>query len=952
MLRYSCRLGKGDTLTKIPFKELFISHDLTYITGTTDSNITVGSTNTVILKKSYETSECNIKWSEHLRQGLCFVDTTFKVETYNKDSINIQYVYYNNDFCYVQQDDNGKYIVLPYYNDIVVDEESELNPYKYIENYKVYLTNDTTVNIKVPFWIEDGTIEYHGVKYLIETDSDKNSYVVKGDDTGYFSDVSVHFFKKEDFFKVKKFRIERPENQFLQVETITGGEYSLFCAYENKKYYITKIYDNGTSKIGCYVNLMRMDNNGQKTFSKTWADAFLINYTDSNNSRIPLTGDTATNTDINKLRARDIFVELDGTVYPFHEQLINSHNTEQVIVYVYNDRHSLNINDTYFLSFSSDREFDLPLFESTSGKRYVLYENEKYWIDNRCCDTAIINGEEFNIYYPNGYEDGSIAYVDVYDVKLEGEITDNGTTFKRLYNIPNGREYSNISYHIKHYDGVVIGNERYVIDKNGQRTTIKMNGRGRIRMRVIDKAGSSALVCIPDLDKDVFSKEEYNTIINYLNHLLIENKHTYLIETESKIFGDRKITVELPWVGSNINNNINTSQDYYNLNDKLSIFGHSYFCRLTLPLTYTNGGNPLHDDISENQFFTSERRNVITNIVDMEKEVYYPVYPLIGENGNIQLDKNGFQMFKSVRTMEFNLHFRTRDEESWKIIEDEGESSINHDNSNWFITDYEPYKHLLESDGEKLQESSDLLGLMYFTNNDVYYQKDKLAKSFLRLSFYDSINPLTQNLLATSTIFFDESKAFKKYMNNMTKISKDIMYDNVDKDVNSFTHNISVKTEVCYSENKDKLTYKWDDEGRLSSRFSVHNKHENDNSSEGFYIYMFRDYATSLHPEKIFMKVEFNHAGLGKILTFNIPTSLDGHVLRLNNENDLNELKSGVSLKDVYKQTYIPLTAVYDNINKRYSYYVNTNYISPEVIKSKGDKLQFNLFEMKIKNED
>jgi len=298
--------------------------------------------------------------------------------------------------------------------------------------------------------------------------------------------------------------------------------------------------------------------------------------------------------------------------------------------------------------------------------------------------------------------------------------------------------------------------------------------------------------------------------------------------------------------------------------------------------------------------------------------------------------------------MEFNLHFRTRDEESWKIIEDEGESSINHDNSNWFITDYEPYKHLLESDGEKLQESSDLLGLMYFTNNDVYYQKDKLAKSFLRLSFYDSINPLTQNLLATSTIFFDESKTFKKYMNNMTKISKDIMYDNVDKDVNSFTNNIGVKTEVCYNVTKENLEYKWDDERRLSSRFVVNNKYENNNSSEGFYIYN----ATSLHPEKIFMKVEFNHAGLGKTITFNIPTSLDGHVLQLNYEKDLSELKNGVSLKDVYKQTYIPLTAVYDNINKRYSYYVDTNYISPEAIKSKGDKLQFNLFEMKIKNED
>ena len=405
-------------------------------------------------------------------------------------------------------------------------------------------------------------------------------------------------------------------------------------------------------------------------------------------------------------------------------------------------------------------------------------------------------------------------------------------------------------------------------------------------------------------------------------------------------------------MATTLSNNINSTYDYYNLNEKLEIYGYSAFCRLSVPLTMTSGGNPLRDNIIENHLFESERRNIFTDVVDMEKEVYYPVYPVIDNDGNFAIDSNGMQLFNNVRSIEFNLHFRTRDEDSWKVIEDEGNNSITKSLSNWFITDYEPYKHLLETDGDKIQKESDLLGLLYFTNNDVYYQKDKLGKTFLRLSFYDSVDPMTQNLLATSTIFFDESKTFKKYMNNISGFDKKIMYENVDKDVNNINHTIGVKTEVCYNNERNELIYLWDDTKRLSSRFSVMNKYESNDSSEGFYLYMFRDYATNMHPSKLFMKVEFNHAGLGKSLLFTLPTSKDGHVLKLNNKDDLNELKEGVRINEIHKHSYIPLTAVYDIKQKRYSYYIDTNYISPETISSNNGHLQFNLFEMKIKNEE
>ena len=61
-------------------------------------------------------------------------------------------------------------------------------------------------------------------------------------------------------------------------------------------------------------------------------------------------------------------------------------------------------------------------------------------------------------------------------------------------------------------------------------------------------------------------------------------------------------------------------------------------------------------------------------------------------------------------------------------------------------------------------EQSDLLGLMHFDNNDVFYQKSRISKSFLRLSFYDSTDPQKQSLLATSTVFMNENSLYKKYI--------------------------------------------------------------------------------------------------------------------------------------------------------------------------------------------
>jgi hypothetical protein len=317
--------------------------------------------------------------------------------------------------------------------------------------------------------------------------------------------------------------------------------------------------------------------------------------------------------------------------------------------------------------------------------------------------------------------------------------------------------------------------------------------------------------------------------------------------------------------------------------------------------------------------------------------------------------------------------------------------------SNWFITDFEPYRSMIASVSgisddnerkdkyERMISSSDLLGLMYFNNNDVFYQKSRISKSFLRFSYYDSTDPQTQSLLATSTVFMDEHKLFKRYIDNSRKgMNTYISFSTDELSGCVETNRINVTSERLRNEKtekndeinfieigetgKEKYISVKDDGKRIDSRFVIDNKYTTDTSSEGFYIYMFREYAEKLHPKPIYMKIEFNHAGIGKTIPFIVPmkwTSGDTD----NDENtkyyevypermltlsantsssmtDLEILKMGIPLSWVYAQAYIPLYAVYDFKNKEYGYVFDNRYVM-----IKDNVVTLNLFEAKIMND-
>ena len=149
-----------------------------------------------------------------------------------------------------------------------------------------------------------------------------------------------------------------------------------------------------------------------------------------------------------------------------------------------------------------------------------------------------------------------------------------------------------------------------------------------------------------------------------------------------------------------------------------------------------------------------------------------------------------------------------------------------------------------------------------------------------------------------------------------------------------------------------------DENKRLGSRLIISNKYNTDTSSEGFYIYMFKEYSKNLHPRQIFMKVDFNHAGIGSTIPFIKPMewkeNVNGNLTptvpldfsKCDKLDKLGKLKEGILLEQKYAQDYIPLYAVYDFKNKEYAYVFDKRYVTVE-----DGIASLNLFELKLKDE-
>lgn len=493
--------------------------------------------------------------------------------------------------------------------------------------------------------------------------------------------------------------------------------------------------------------------------------------------------------------------------------------------------------------------------------------------------------------------------------------------------------------------------------------------------------------------------------INKLRSVVFTNEEQ--TEDNDLIFGDvngLKVYRETPYFQKSVNSNFLTNTN------NIFIYIEKPLYRISIPLSINFETNTYQSDILNEQYVEDERNKAINKITDMEKDVYHPV---IWDSS--KEDENGYKIGdyvdginKEVEKIVFNLHFRQHRGDDWLVEPDtywNGCYVDTNDNKVKFIdeiTDYSDvnyfsYKQIENGENEDIRRSkqSDLMTYLRFTNSDIRYQKNKLSRSFIRIMFYDSMNPGNQNLLYYSTIFVDSGKLFGKYI----KYIEDTPYRSVVYETNEDAETETINAEdstidlvgikadrepygdlLKDEEDNNFTTLDQVEELRLSCQFTVRDKFQSDASSDGFYLYLWKDNESGVIPSDIYMKVEFNHAGYGRTIPFMMPfwdpvkfekatdkplkergiktfkeilndwnsTKDENEIWR--NEGNITDGQYGA--RQYMKYSYVHFKYKYDKIHKQHIYYLDDEFYgtNPEDggVHYQDNVMTINLYEAKM----
>ena len=388
--------------------------------------------------------------------------------------------------------------------------------------------------------------------------------------------------------------------------------------------------------------------------------------------------------------------------------------------------------------------------------------------------------------------------------------------------------------------------------------------------------------------------------------------------------------------------------------DRITILANNPSFSINIPLQQAFDTKTNRDWILNENFSKEQADAMVTAPTSVEKDTYHPV--LIDEYGNAHFAKK----------IKINLHFRKRDlSNGWANPNDDdfwnGTDDTDPDYPLRSRAAY--FSQITGAYSEFIDNRSDLLSKIGFTDTDVKYQYEKLKKSFLRLSYFTSTNPATQLLVGYSTIFFDTGKLLSKYI----KHSHDDGYykplqDNSGQNYISYPGEpISVKNEAF----DDSIFHTANEfeELRLSTQFVVSDRFSSTASSEGFYIYIYKDYSSEL-PKDLYMRVEFNHAGYGKKIPFFMPSKIQS-VNQTRGIKTYEEILEdwqtpnegyGFDLFNAY--SYIHLKYRYDFDTKKHIYYIDDEYYGVGVLYPREEEvtneeerkeITINLYEVKVK---
>lgn len=918
MLRYKIKLNEPKHYNEIACDELYLSPDLSFISGITDPSYELvdGQNLKIEFNDDERFHDVIVKIKNVTRQGYVTLNQSFSVKLY-KDYLGFRYVNGKYYFC---EKDKSKITVLGKSYDIVNDR----------------------ITIPTKYWVEDFKLKIGDIEYDVDIQLEMNEngeYVIinqpfveiKGGQR-----LSISECNQSNWKKVTKFYIKKNDDFIIKLDYVS-------CA---KKYpYFVYAKDQSTD----YSDKGKVMNYGNTKYYLTF---------NTNTSNYEAT------TDDGKTFIQDYTtVKCGDEKYKLEYEWRNTSSGKNIHLFVDNAQYKFVSSQKILAETPSVIETKCDVKDDN----HIIYCGKKYMLsdENDTVDFVEIDGNEYKLTYIKNefykYDNGDTSDVNGYimfnNMPLGLKVNDTSAT--RVTTAAKKTDKDILTYTIKKYRYVEIDNEKFLMKtykrladggnkEIGDINFITVIKKQKFILSVDEVINNNMLRCHAIVNED----GDDSGICN----IIASNYKNFVLKLFNPLFEEYNISED-----SFILSTIKLETDVF---DSIRIFNPSNYIKIPFVVSNEFAANIGQEDMLENIFFEQEKQKSINPYVDMEREIFYPT----------RISDDGKEL-SLINEITFDLHFRSRNLDDWKINEDvftnmkKESKDVLKTKYDWNIFDnYQDYNPdhidcldenskrptidstILSKEEFKYYQPADLLYFLKFTDNDIFYQKSKVGKSFLRLLFFDSVDVANQTLLYSCTVWMNENKLYKTYIDNI--YNKENMYVSVSETVNEdgflTSSAISVYNDTCNVRNE--VTF--EEDKRLAAKFTIKNRYESEESAEGFYLYIFKDYCEKLHEKTIYMKVEFNHAGEGRTVNFVMPMKYDDEynakLMDLSpGSSDLGEFKKGYGLRELYEHLFIPINIIYDDKNNRYSYYL------PEGLVEHDEKgiMKFNLYELKIKDE-
>lgn len=298
--------------------------------------------------------------------------------------------------------------------------------------------------------------------------------------------------------------------------------------------------------------------------------------------------------------------------------------------------------------------------------------------------------------------------------------------------------------------------------------------------------------------------------------------------------------------------------------------------RVSVPIAEDFATNAFTED-AFNLFAESRKNGLVNEIIDYEKMKFTPCYR--GSDNKIQL-------YNSIK---FNINLRDRNgSEDWTANEE----------NYWFAYNTINQSGLLRKTNENVS-GADIISSLDFEDNDIYYQKNKVKNTFLRISFYNSNDRKTQQLLYSAKLYLDSGRLYGKYI----------------KDVQN------------RPESKGMVVDDWGlGEDGLYVDFTCSSSYDTGNTSEGFYLYLFPSNLDEKSEGIIYMKAELNNSKYGYTIPLTLPMKKESNKFKTvgpgSTDFPIHYLKknNGMVYPDmagIRRDTFIPIN-IFSKDNKYY----------------------------------